>query len=334
MKLLELIEEAHASGARYHKASEVVEVSLRTFQRWRNEGCQGDLRKGAVKRVVRKLSQEAKDEIVDVCSSPRYRDLNPHQIVPLLLNEGVYLASVSTIYRVLKEHDMLHHRSGNRIASRKSKPPERRAKAPNQVWTWDITWMARTVKGLYYYAYVIMDIYDRSIVGWAVHETESETYAKDLFEQIALGRNIRFEYLHSDNGMAMKGVTLLALLTILKVEVSFSRPRVSNDNPFIESLFRTVKYHPGYPLRFETLEETRLWMADFVNWYNTVHLHSSIGYVTPEQLRSGQAVEIFQRRNEVMEQAKTVHPERWGSRSVKSWAAPETVTLNPEKIAS
>ena len=328
-ELVELIEEAHESGARYSKACEVVGISERTLQRWQEKACPIDRRKGSKKRVVRKLTEEQKDEIEDVCSCPRYRDMNPHQIVPLLLNEGVYLASVSTIYRVLKERGLLHHRSNSRVAAKRSKPPERQARRSNQVWCWDITWLAQSVKGLFYYAYVIMDIYDKSIVGWSIHESESAEHARALFEHIRHGQNIRFENLHSDNGKPMRGVTLMALLESLKVAVSFSRPRVSNDNPFIESLFRTLKYHPGYPLCFDTLEAARVWMADFVNWYNTAHLHSSIGYVTPLQMRSGEAVQLFGERNQVMEEAKAKFPERWGSRQCKQWQRPEMVVLNP-----
>ncbi|MCF7902743.1 MAG: IS3 family transposase [Candidatus Marinimicrobia bacterium] len=332
-ELLDLIEEAHASGAKYCKACEVVGISERTVQRWKQRACPPDRRKGSEKRVARKLTKEQKDEIEDVCSSPRYRDKNPHQIVPHLLNEGVYLASVSTIYRVLKERDLLHHRSNRRVATKRSKPPERQPQCSNQVWCWGITWLAQRVKGLFYFAYVIMDIFDKSIVGWSVHESESDEHARALFEHVSQGQNIRFENLHSDNGNPMKGVTLMALLESLKVSVSFSRPRVSNDNPFIESLFRTLKYHPGYPLRFDTLEAARLWMADFVNWYNTVHLHSTIGYVTPLQMRNGEAVQIFEKRNQVMEEAKAKFPERWGSRRQKLWQGPEMVVLNPVPAA-
>jgi len=327
-----LIEEAHQSGARYWKACEVAGIHVRTLQRWKDQGID-DKRKGSAKRVVRKSTELERQEIVDVCVSARYRDLSPHQIVPLLLNAGIYLASVSTFYRVLKAENLLHHRENSRISRKQSKPPQRLATASNQVWTWDITWLSQAVKGLYYYAYVIMDIYDKSIIGWAIHDREDEQYAKELFESVTLGRQIRFKYLHSDNGGPMKGQSLLSFLTDLKVNLSFSRPRVSNDNPFSESLFRTVKYHRSYPRLFKSLKEARIWMADFVNWYNSCHLHSSIGYVTPHQLRYGESEEIFTRRNETMEQAKADHPERWGSREQKIWAAPEIVTLNPEKKA-
>ncbi|TLU81525.1 MAG: DDE-type integrase/transposase/recombinase, partial [Chlorobium sp.] len=277
-------------------------------------GKRKDRRKGSKKRVIRKMSPERKKEIIEQCNTPRFRDLNPYEIVALLLNEGSYLASVRTFYRVLKEQDMLHHRSNLRVASRHAKPPERAATASDQVYTWDITYMARTVKGLFFYAYVISDIFDKSIVGWAVHEEESGRYSSDLFERTLKGRKVKLKALHADNGGPMKGITLMALLRELKVDVSHSRPRTSNDNPFIESLFKTMKYRANYPGRFEDLNEARLWMAAFVHWYNTEHLHSSIGYVTPEQMRSGQAEAIFEQRNRTMRDAQAKHPERWGSR--------------------
>ena len=326
---MNLIEEAHDKGARYFKACEVAEISIRTLQRWKTKEGFKDKRKGSQKRVVRKVPEDIKEEIIEVCNSAEYRDLNPHQIVPLLLNKGRYLASESTFYRMLKVEDLLHHRSNSRVKKNRSKPPERKAIGPNQVWCWDITWLHRTILGLFYYAYVIIDIFDRSIVGWSVQENESEIHSRELFERISAGRNICFDFLHSDNGNPMRGVSLLALLSELNVEVSFSRPRVSNDNPFIESFFKTLKYHSSYPLRFDDIQSARLWMADFVSWYNMQHLHSSLGFVTPNQLRTGEAKTIFNKRNEVMAQAKIDYPERWGSRETKLWKAPESTVLNP-----
>jgi len=325
-----LIEEAHRSGARYTKACEVVGISLRTLQRWKRGALQ-DQRKGSKKQVVRKLSTEMEKEIIEQCNAPRFRDLNPYEIVALLLNEGQYFASVRTFYRVLKERDLLHHRSNLRVRRKHAKPPERKATASNQVYTWDITYMARTVKGLFFYAYVISDIFDKSIVGWAVHEEESGSYSRDLFDRTLQGKQVKLKAVHADNGGPMKGITLMALLRELNVQVSHSRPRTSNDNPFIESLFKTMKYRVNYPGRFEELSDARLWMAEFVHWYNTEHLHSAIGYVTPEQMRNGQAEAIFEQRNFTMRQAQATHPERWGSRPVKHWEVVREVILNPDE---
>lgn len=329
-EVLKMIEEAHENGARYGKACKLVGISLRTLQRWKNGGMK-DQRKGAKKRVVRKLSPEQRREVIEQCNSKEYQDMNPHEIVPLLLNQGVYLASVRTMYRILKEENQLHHRSNTRPRQGNAKPPERKATRSDQVYCWDITWLPRTVRGLFFYAYVITDIYDKSIVGWSVHEEESGEHSRDLFERTLKGKQVKLQALHSDNGSPMKGISLMVLLRELNVEVSHNRPRVSNDNPFIESLFKTMKYRINYPDRFKDLSHAREWMAAFVHWYNTEHLHSALGHVTPEQMRTGAAEAIFARRNEAMRQAQMTYPERWGSKSVKSWQIRQEVVLNPDK---
>jgi len=289
-----------------------------------------DKRKGSHKGVVRKIAPEKIDELLKVVNSAKYCDMSPYEVVPMLLDQGRYICSVRTIYRLLGKEDLIHQRDGSKKRQKRAKPPQRIATGPNEVWCWDITWLPGAIKGLFFYAYVIIDIFDRSIVGWAVHEEESDVHSRDLFEMISMGRDIIFRYLHSDNGSPMKGSTLMAFLDTLNVKVSFSRPRTSNDNPYIESLFRTIKYSSGYPIRFRDIEHAREWMADFVNWYNTKHLHSSIGYVTPEQLRDGSATDIFKNRNEVMQRAKLENPECWGSRETICWGSPEEVVLNPE----
>lgn len=290
-----------------------------------------DRRKGSHKRIVRVLSSEKRKKVIEVCNSDRYRDCTPHEIVPMLLDEGLYIASVRTMYRILKEEKLLHLRNGSKARRKRSKPPERRATGPNKVWCWDITWLPSLVKGMFFYAYIIIDIFDRFIVGWAVHEEESEEHSLDLFRTISRGRNILFESLHADNGHPMRGTTLVSFLKSMNVKVSFSRPRTSDDNPFIESFFRTLKYNPGYPLRFRDISHAREWMAHFINWYNTEHLHSSLGFVTPQQMRKGKTSEIFTKRNEIMMQAKMENPERWGSRKTIQWIPVKEVLLNPEK---
>ena len=254
LEIIPLIDEAHSNGARYQMACEFVGISLRTLQRWK-KGALQDQRKGSKKRVVRKITFTIRDAIFEQCTSIRFLDLNPYEIVALLLNEGRYLASIRTFSRVLKEQDLQLHRSNLRVRSGHAKPPEQRATASDQVYTWDITYMARTVKGLFFYAYVIMYIFDKTIVGWAVHEEESGRYSRDLFDRTLNGKKVKLKALHADNGGPMKGITLMALLKELKVEVSHSRPRTSNDNPFIESLFKTMKYRVNYPERFEDLIE-------------------------------------------------------------------------------
>ena len=303
-------------------------ISLRTLQRWKRLGME-DRRKGSHKKVIRKIAPQKVEELIEVVNSAKYCDMSPYEVVPTLLDEGRYICSVRTIYRILKAEDLIHQRDGSKIRQKRTGPPQRIATGPNMVWCWDITWLAAAVKGMFFYAYVIIDIFDRTIVGWAVHEEENDMHSRDLFESLSRGEDIIFEYLHSDNGTPMKGSTLMAFLETLNVKLSFSRPRTSNDNPYIESFFKTLKYDSGYPVRFKDIKYAREWMANFVNWYNTEHLHSSIGYVTPEQMRNGSAKDIFKKRNKVMQKAKLKNPECWGSRDTIYWGAPEEVVLNP-----
>jgi len=290
-----------------------------------------DKRKGSHKVVVRKIAPEKIEELLETVNSAKYCDMSPYEVVPMLLDEGRYICSVRTMYRLLGRQDLIHQRDGSKKRQKRARPPQRIASGPNMVWCWDITWLAAAIRGLFFYAYVIIDIFDRTIVGWSVHDKESDVHSRDLFETLSRGEDIIFEYLHSDNGSPMKGSTLMAFLDSLNVGVSFSRPRTSNDNPYIESLFKTLKYSSEYPLRFKDIEHAREWMADFVNWYNTEHLHSSIGYVTPEQMRDGSAVDIFKNRNKVMQRAKLKNPECWGSRDTICCGGPGEVVLNPEK---
>jgi len=324
-----LIEETHSEGARYSKICHLLGISRRTLERWKGIGIK-DKRKGAPKKVVRKLSEEQERAILITCNSLIYRDQNPYEIVPDLLNQGSYLGSVSTFYRVLRVVDQVHHRSNSNVNRYHAKPPERRAIGSNEVWCWDITWMARDVKGLFYYAYVIIDIFDRSIVGWAIHEHEEVAHSQALFTETMRKHQVSHIAVHADNGHPMKGISLMAFFQQLEVKVSHNRPRTSNDNPYIESWFKTMKYKASYPHCFASIEHAREWMAAFVNWYNHDHQHSRIGYVTPYQMRSGEAVALFAQRNETMQSAYQQYPERWGSRALKVWQAPQEVVLNPD----
>jgi transposase InsO family protein len=329
---VDLIREAVASGARKRKACEVVEISVRTCRRWERDGIV-DRRKGSVKTVVRKLAPEERQEIIDVSCEKRFRDLSPHHIVPILAEEGRYIASESTFYRVLRSKYMVNHRENSRQCRAAGKPLELVATGPNQVWSWDITWLKSEVRGLYYYCYMIKDIWKKDIVGWEIHEEESVEVAAAMFRRLKLKRNLRGVHLHSDNGNPMKGSTMIVTLYNLGVIPSFSRPRVSDDNPYIESLFKTMKYTAGYPGVFKSLDHAREWMAGFVNWYNTEHRHSAIGYVTPAQRGSGVDLEIYKRRNQVIEAARAEHPERWVN-GVRKWNRKDVIVLNPKKEQS
>jgi len=187
---------------------------------------------------------------------------------------------------------------------------------PNQVWSWDITWLKTDVSGLFLYAYSIIDLFDRSLIGWTIETTESEEHARRMFSRIIRDLGVCPRIVHADNGNPMRGVTLAVFLDSLMVVRSYSRPRCSNDNAFIESWHKTLKYTVGYPQFFTSLEHARTWYADFVHWYNTEHLHSGLGYVTPLQKRSGEALLIYDLRNRTIAEAMHRNPLRW--RQLKS----------------
>jgi putative transposase len=329
-----LIDEAVAAGARLRKACEALGLTLRTVERWRR-GVGEDLRCGPRTPPANRLTEAERRTIVEVSNSVTYRDLSPNQIVPLLADQGRYIASEKTFYRVLAEANQLRHREGTNPPNPRPRP-EHVATGPNQLWSWDITYLASVVRGQFHKLYLIMDVWSRKIVGWAVHEEEDGTLAKKLFVRTYTEMGIDPEGIvfHSDNGGPMKAATLKATLEKLKVIQSFSRPRVSDDNPYSESLFRTLKYRPEYPSRpFASIEEARRWVAAFVRWYNTEHLHSGIGFVTPEDRHEGRDVAILAARKAVYEQARRRRPERW-SRTTRRWEHTAKVELVPVKTAA
>lgn len=332
-----LIEQTMAQGAKQSDACEVLGLSVRTFQRWKQENkVKEDGRKTAVRPApANKLTEAEYQAILTVCNEPRFQSLPPSQIVPTLLDEGSYIASVSSYYRVLKAEGQ-QHRRGRTNASGGRRPTSYVATGPNQVWSWDITYVRSNIKGQFYYLYMVEDIFSRMIVAWEVHETESADHASEMISKACLKHSIgqldNLLVLHSDNGSPMKGATMLSTLQRLGIVPSFSRPRVSNDNPFSESTFRTMKYRPDYPTKpFASLTEAREWSSGFVTWYNEEHKHSSLKFVTPSQRHYGQAKKCLSQREKLMEQAKARHPERWGSRSTRNWSLQDEVWLNPER---
>lgn len=331
---VELINEARANGARLKPACNVLNISDRTYQRWTKESSVKKDQRPLVKRPSpkNKLTEEERTEILEVVNSPEYADLSPTEIVPKLADKGKYIASESTIYRVLKEEKMNTHRARSKPPV-KREPPTHIAKAPNEVWTWDITWLNASIKGQYYKLYLILDMFSRLIVGYEVWETEKAEYAEALIKKATLAQGIKGQplVLHSDNGSPMKAATFLATLEKLGVQSSFSRPRVSNDNPYSESLFKTMKYRPQYPFKgFSSLDEARLWVSKFVKWYNYTHLHSGINFITPYQRHYGLGESIMENRIKVYETAKVKNPSRW-SRNIRNWTFAEYVALNPIK---
>jgi putative transposase len=258
----------------------------------------------------------------------------PCQIVPTLADEGTYIASESTFYRILHEEKMQNHRGRSQEPGKNPKPTSYCATAPNQIWTWDITYLSGAVKGMFYYLYLIIDLFSRDIVGWEVWAEESAEHASELIRRacLAQGRlSTQPLVLHSDNGSPMKGATMLQTLYSLGITPSNSRPRVSNDNPYSESLFRTLKYRPNYqPRGFASIEEAREWCRKFVQWYRYEHHHSGICFLTPAERHAGNGTSILGKRHEVYEAAKKLHPERWNSRDTRDWSDIKEVYLNPD----
>ena len=264
-------------------------------------------------------------------NSYRFRDLPPSQIVPILADEGIYLCSESSMYRLLRAQGQVQ-RCQTGASHKRHKPKACTAYRHNEVWSWDITYLPTDVRGLFYYLYLILDIYSRKIVGWSIHAEQSSELAARVTEQACLDESIQpgQVILHSDNGSPMKGCTQLVMLEKLGISSSFSRPSVSNDNPYVESLFRTLKYRPNFPWKshFETLGAARIWMGKFTRWYNDEHRHSGLNYVTPSQRHEGADTELLAKRASVYKLARGAHPERWSGQT-RNWSSVHYVTLNP-----
>ena len=329
---MKLIDEAVDSGARKHKACGIVGVSVRTYQRWIENGeVKADARPTAIKPTpTHALSHEERKQVLETLNSSVYKSLPPSQVVPRLADEGRYICSESTMYRILRDKSQQHHR-GRSKAPEKKEAQTHVAKAPNQVWCWDITYLRGPVKGLYYYLYLILDVYSRKIVGWEIYEEESADNAAQLLGKASSReRTLRKPIvLHSDNGSPMKGSSMLETMYKLGVVKSYSRPRVSNDNAYAESIFRTCKYRPGYPYKgFEDLQSAREWIHKFATWYNHEHRHSGIKFVTPQQRHKGQDSSVLEQRKRLYEQAKERHPRRWTG-STRDWEPVTEVALNP-----
>ena len=328
--ILDLITEAVAAGCRIFRACEAFNLEERTVQRWKLNSV--DQRHGPLTAPANKITDEERALIIKTSVSEIYVNLSPHQIVPRLADDGIYIASESTFYRVLKAEKLAAHRglSKPRIAER---PKAYEATRPNQIYSWDITYLQSSVRGQFYYLYLFLDLFSRKIVGWSVHENQDADMSAILLNNICKKEEINKHQIvvHADNGGPMKGATMLATMQKLGIVPSFSRPSVSNDNPYSESLFKTLKYCPAYPSKpFENIEAAIVWMQKFVNWYNTEHLHSGINFVTPESKHKGLDIEILENRNEIYKSAKAKNPNRWTGKT-RNWDAVTAVKLNPLK---
>ena len=327
--VLELVSSSVADGCGQGKACAAIGMSERRLQRWILSNGQEDQRRGPATTPANKLSPSERERIVAVANSKEYRDMSPHQIVPKLADRGRYLASESSFYRILRASALLAHRGRSKPKS-VTRPRGHEALGPRQLFSWDSTYLRSEAKGRYYYLYLFLDVFSRKAVGWAVHDEESTEHASSLLmtvcreEGIEKGR-VR---LHSDNGSPMKGATMLVTMQRLGVMPSFSRPSVSNDNPFSESLFKTMKYCPQFPsMPFASIEDARRWVAEFIHWYNNVHLHSAIRFTTPAALHSGEDEAILAGLAAVYRDAKQTNPSRWSGRT-RNWEKIDVVRLN------
>lgn len=332
------IEQAQAGGARLDRACEIAGVDVRTLQRWKaGDGITvGDRRPEAERPLpAHALTPEERGQIVQVANEPRFAELPPARIVPMLADEGRYLASESSFHRVLRSHGQTQHRGRAKAPCAPRQPATHVAAGPGEVWCWDITWLPSRVTGRWFYLYLILDLYSRKIVGHEVHELEDAGLAAHLVKRTALAEGVHAmaerPVLHGDNGAVLKATTVLAMLHWLGIAPSYSRPRVSDDNAFVESLFRTAKYQPGFPAAgFHTLEDARGWAARFVRWYNHDHRHSGIRYVAPAQRHTFQDQAILAARHALYTDARARNPQRW-SGPTRNWTPVGAVTLNPER---
>ena len=329
------INEAIKSGARKLQACKIVGLSIRTLQRWvSGDQVLEDKRPTAKRPIpVNKLTQDEVTQILDVCMSPEFADMPPSKIVPTLADRGAYIASESSFYRVLKAHGLTQHRGRQKQRGTYKRPTTFTASKPNQLWTWDITHIPSTVIGKSFYLYMFVDIFSRKIVGAEVYEQETGKQAAELLQRAVLSEKCSRGdlVLHSDNGAPMKSFTMQAKMYDLGIQGSHSRPRVSNDNPYSESLFRTLKYCPQWPRRgFSDIDKARKWVQKFVDWYNNRHKHCAIKFVTPSQKHSLEDIAILERRGLLYEKKKKKHPHRW-SRATRNWKPVVDVALNPER---
>lgn len=278
----------------------------------------------------RALNAEEKAEVRSLLNSERFQDSTPRQVYGVLLDEGRYLCHWRTMYRILAEHAEVRERR-NQLRHPRHAKPHLRATGPNQVWSWDITKLRGPQKWQFYYLYVIIDIYSRCVVGWLLAERESAALAEQLLAETCARQGVIPEQLtvHADHGSAMISKTVALLLADLGVTKSHARPRISNDNPYSEAQFKTLKYRPDYPDRFGSLQDARQWARGFFHWYNHEHRHSSLGLMTPATVHDGKAMELTTKRQAILLNAYRSHPERFVQGAPTAPRLSEAVWINP-----
>lgn len=310
------------------RACEVLDVPRSRFYRSRQPKMEPKPRP----TPARALSHSERFVVRDVLNSERFVDLAPRQVYARLLDEGQYLCHWSTMYRILRDHDEVRERRNQRQHP-VYKKPELLAEAPNQVWTWDITKLRGPYKGSHFALYVVLDMFSRYVVGWMIAEQELASLAKTLIEASCQKEGIEKAQLtiHCDNGKPMRSKSLALLYADLGINASFTRPYTSDDNPFSESQFKTLKYRPTYPDCFGSTQEARVWARRFFLWYNHDHYHTGLNLLTPASVHHGQASGIQQQRQQVLTTAFDAHPERFVKGSPIVAGPPQAVWINPPK---
>ncbi len=280
----------------------------------------------------RALSQAEREQVRDLLNSQRFQDAAPREVYAELLDEDRYLCSVRTMYRILAAFNEVRERR-NQLRHPQYRKPELLATGPNQVYSWDITKLRGSSKGVYYYLYVVLDIYSRYVVGWLIAEVESAALAEQLLAETCAKQGVQREQLtiHADNGSPMTAKSVAVLLADLGVAKSHSRPHVSNDNPFSEAQFKTLKYRPDYPDRFGSLADARSWARRFFAWYNDEHHHTALGLLTPAEVHQGRGESVRRQRRLVLQRAYQAHPERFLKGAPEPAQLPEAVWINPPK---
>ena len=281
----------------------------------------------------RALSSDERQGVIDILHTDRFVDKAPYEVYATLLDEGQYHCSIRTMYRILNDNKEVKERR-NQLSHPVYQKPELLATAPNQVWSWDITKLLGPVKWTYFYLYVIMDIFSRYVVGWMIALAESAVLAERLIGETCAKQNIEKGQLtlHADRGSSMKSKPLALLLSDLGVTKTHSRPYTSDDNPYSEAQFKTLKYRPDFPERFGSIEDSRSFCQNFFPWYNKEHRHTGIGLLTPETLHYGLAKEIQMARGEILRAAYELHPERFVRKIPVPPLVPEAAWINKPKL--
>jgi putative transposase len=311
-------------------ACDALGVPRASFYRWRQDRAAPLRRERGRNSHPRALAEPERQAVLETLNSERFVDQAPAAVWATLLDEGRYLCSVRTMYRLLATHGEVRERR-DQLRHPWYEKPELLATGPNQVWSWDITKLLGPVKWTYFYLYVILDIFSRYVVGWMAAHRESSALAKRLVEETCRKQGIVPGQLtmHADRGSSMRSKPLALLLADLGVTKTHSRPHVSNDNPYSESQFKTLKYRPEFPKRFGGIEDARSFCQDFFPWYNREHRHSGIGYLTPEAVHFGRAQEAMETRARALAAAYAAHPERFVRRAPRPPALPTAVWINP-----